>query len=130
IEAFILARLFMFQQVYFHKSTRAAEWMIRVILARAVSLLRDGSAHWLGSHTAGSVPAALRAVAAGETPTLGEYLDLDDQNLLETLNGWRHAADPILADVCERLRARNLFKTVELHAEAADRERRREAYAT
>ena len=28
IEAFILARLFMFQQVYFHKSTRSAEWMI------------------------------------------------------------------------------------------------------
>ncbi len=29
IEAFILARLFMFQQVYLHKATRSAEWMIR-----------------------------------------------------------------------------------------------------
>jgi len=34
IEAFITARLFMFQQVYQHKATRAAEWMIRAILAR------------------------------------------------------------------------------------------------
>ena len=33
LESFILARLFMFQQVYFHKATRAAEWMIRAIFA-------------------------------------------------------------------------------------------------
>ena len=42
LEAFILARLFMFQQVYFHKATRAAEWMIRAILARAAELMREG----------------------------------------------------------------------------------------
>src|SRR5690606_39405815 len=34
IEAFILARLFMFQQVYLHKATRSAEWMIRTILGQ------------------------------------------------------------------------------------------------
>ena len=43
IEAFLLARFFMFQQVYFHKSTRAAEWMIGAILRRAVAQVRDGS---------------------------------------------------------------------------------------
>ncbi|MEQ9321796.1 MAG: HD domain-containing protein, partial [Polyangiaceae bacterium] len=79
IESFILARLFMFQQVYFHKSTRAAEWMIRVILTRAVSLIKDGT-------RLPRVPAALTAIAAGEVPSLGSYLELDDQVLLETLN--------------------------------------------
>ena len=44
IEAFIIARLFMFQQVYLHKATRAAEWMIRAILARAVARSRRGAA--------------------------------------------------------------------------------------
>ncbi len=120
IESFILARLFMFQQVYFHKSTRAAEWMIRMILTRAVMLLRDGQ-------RLERVPAAFTALASGEGPTLGEYLQLDDASLLETMNGWRHARDPLLADLCERLRARTLFKTIELIGEAAEPARRRDA---
>src|SRR5205814_9777287 len=43
IEAFILARLFMFQQVYLHKATRAAEWMIRTVLAHATAVVADGT---------------------------------------------------------------------------------------
>lgn len=120
IESFILARLFMFQQVYFHKSTRAAEWMIRMILTRAMTLLRDGK-------RLERVPPAFAALASGESPTLGEYLQLDDSFLLETMNTWRSAKDPILADLCERLRARTLFKTIELFGEAAEPARRREA---
>ncbi len=123
IESFILARLFMFQQVYFHKSTRAAEWMIRVILTRAVSLIKDGT-------RLPRVPAALTAIAAGEVPSLGSYLELDDQVLLETLNVWRQAADPVLADLCERLRARELFKVHELYGEAAEPGRRARALET
>jgi hypothetical protein len=123
IESFILARLFMFQQVYFHKSTRAAEWMIRAIVARAVALLRDG-------FRLPSAPKALHAFAAGELPSLGEYLELDDQLLLENINAWRHSGDRVLADLCERLRARSLFKTLELFGEAADPARRRQAHDT
>jgi len=42
IESFILARLFMFQQVYFHKASRASEWHFSRILARIRRLLEDG----------------------------------------------------------------------------------------
>ncbi|MBM4358268.1 MAG: HD domain-containing protein [Deltaproteobacteria bacterium] len=111
IESFILARLFMFQQVYFHKATRAAEWMIRAILRRAMHLIQDGV-------RLPATPPAMRAFAAGDTPSLGDYLALDDQALLETLNAWRDASDPVLADLCRRLRARELFKTEELYGEA------------
>lgn len=111
IESFVLARLFMFQQVYFHKSTRAGEWMIRSILIRALHLLRDGT------HLP-QMPKAMLAYATGREPTLGEYLQLDDQMLLEAINQWRDAADPILSDLCERLRARALFKTEELFGTA------------
>jgi uncharacterized protein len=121
IESFLLARLFMFQQVYFHKSTRAAEWLIRVILTRAVTLIKDGT-------RLPRLPAAIGAVAAGETPSLAAYLELDDQLLLETINTWRDAADPVLADLCGRLRARELFKTHELFGEAADPGKRQQAH--
>lgn len=107
IEAFVLARLFMFQQVYFHKSTRAAEWMIGAILRRAVDLVRDGA-------RLPALPAAFAAVAAGDTPPLGQYLELDDQVLLYAIHAWEEAPDPILADLCRRVRARALFKSIEL----------------
>jgi HD superfamily phosphohydrolase len=110
IEAFILARTFMFQQVYFHKSTRAAEWMIGVILRRALALVADGV-------RLPALPPALATAAAGDAPRLGEYLELDDQVLLVAIHEWEDAPDPILADLCKRLRARALFKTIELFQE-------------
>ncbi|MFT3770070.1 MAG: HD domain-containing protein [Minicystis sp.] len=110
IEAFILARLFMFQQVYFHKSTRSAEWMIGAILRRALSLVTDGV-------RLPALPQALATAAAGDAPPLGEYLELDDQVLLVAIHEWENATDPILADLCKRLRARALFKSIELYHE-------------
>jgi uncharacterized protein len=110
IEAFLLARLFMFQQVYFHKSTRSAEWMIGAILRRALALVRDGA-------RLPSLPPALSTIAAGDLPSLGEYLELDDQVLLVAIHEWESASDPMLSDLCKRLRARALFKTIELFKE-------------
>lgn len=109
VESFILARLFMFQQIYFHKATRAAEWMIGVILRRAAQLLSDGSGF---STRLG----ALTAAASGRRPTPGEYLDLDDMSLLMGMRDWENSSDAILSDLCKRLRARRLFKTVEIFA--------------
>ena len=43
VEAFFLARHFMFQQVYHHKATRGAEALIRGIFTRVAELIRDGS---------------------------------------------------------------------------------------
>src|SRR5688572_29950661 len=65
IESFILARYFMFQQVYFHKSTRAAEWMIGAILRRAIALVQDGTRLPV-------LPPAFASVAAGESPTVAQ----------------------------------------------------------
>lgn len=107
IEAFILARTFMFQQVYFHKSTRSAEWMIGAVLRRALAMVREGV-------RLPALPPAIASAAAGDQPSLGEYLELDDNVLLVAIHEWESASDPILADLCKRVRARALFKTIEL----------------
>jgi HD superfamily phosphohydrolase len=112
IEGFILARLFMFQQVYLHKATRSAEWMIRTILGRAVAVLRAGV-------KLDGAPATLTAVARGEAIALGGYLDLDDAVLWSAMRAWEGAADRPLADLSARIRARALFKTLELFGEHA-----------
>lgn len=112
IEAFILARLFMFQQVYLHKATRAAEWMIRATLARAARLVADGA-------RLPSLPRALEVGARGGEIPLADYLELDDGVLLGAMHAWEGAHDAALADMCRRVRARALFKTLELFGEHA-----------
>lgn len=122
IEAFITARLFMFQEVYLHKSARAAEWMIRTILARAIMVLREGG-------TLDAVPPAVASVARGAPIALADYLELDDGVLWGAMHTWEGATDRPLADLARRIRARSLFKTIELFGEQAGREGRERALA-
>jgi uncharacterized protein len=122
IEAFITARLFMFQQVYLHKSTRAAEWMIRTIVTRAMAALRAGG-------RLAAVPAAVASAARGEPIALGDYLELDDGVLWGAMHAWEAAADEPLADLARRIRARALYKTLELFGEHASADGRQRALA-
>jgi hypothetical protein len=123
IEEFIAARLFMFQEVYLHKAARAAEWMIRKILARAVAVLGDGG-------RLDTVPPALASVARGEPIGLGDYLELDDGVLWGAMHTWESSTDRPLADLARRIRARSLFKTLELFGEQAQGEGRARVLAT
>jgi uncharacterized protein len=110
IEAFILARLFMFQQIYLHKATRSAEWMIRAVLGRAAKRIREGD-------RLPSLPKAIEHGAHGVPIPLGDYLELDDGVLLGVMHAWEGAKDRALADLAMRIRGRALFKTLELFGE-------------
>jgi uncharacterized protein len=110
IESFIMARLFMFQQVYFHKTSRSSEWMLGKVIGRVRSLLLDGA-------RVPGVPAALGSLATTGDADLLEYLALDDVSLWTAIDAWRGAPDPVLADLARRLVARRLFKSYELFGE-------------
>jgi HD superfamily phosphohydrolase len=117
IESFILARLFMFQQVYFHKASRASEWMLSRIIERAMQVVADGA-------RLNGMPVALTSLAReGEAP-LGEYLALDDAVMWVAIATFRDASDPVLRDLSQRLHARRLFKTYELFGDQGTPERR------
>ncbi len=116
IEEFVLARFFMFQQVYFHKSTRAAECMIRAALRVAVERLADGD-------ELPEAPEALRRAARGEPLSLDDYLGLDDVAIWGALRAWESAAHPTLADLSRRIRARDLAKTFELFGTTQENDR-------
>jgi HD superfamily phosphohydrolase len=110
IESFTLARHFMFQQVYFHKASRASDYMLTSILARVRQLVEDGT-------RLEAVPPAIVSIVTSGDASLRDYLALDDGVLWAGLTAWRECADPLLADLCARLVARNLFKTYELFEE-------------
>jgi len=112
IEAFLVARLFMFQQVYLHKATRSAEWMIRAILSRAARLVGRGA-------RLEGTPRALELAAHGEEIPLADYLELDDAALGCAMHAWEECKDDGLRDLTRRIRVRALFKTYELFGEQA-----------
>jgi HD superfamily phosphohydrolase len=114
IESFVLARLFMFQQVYFHKTSRVSDWMLQHLLRRVRELVLDGA-------RLPAVPAAITAIARNGDASLREFLELDDSVLWTSLAAWRDAPDPCVAQLAERLLARRLYKTYELYGEQAHR---------
>lgn len=117
IESFILARLFMFQQVYFHKASRASEWLLGRILKRVQELITDGT-------RVPGAPAALESLARTADAPLSLYLELDDAVMWTALPSFRNTRDPILRDLADRLLSRRLFKAYELFGEDATPEGR------
>jgi HD superfamily phosphohydrolase len=112
LEGFVIARRFMFEQVYLHKATRAAEAMIKAIFARAARVLLEGT-------PLPAMPQAIHLAAHGHPVPLGAYLALDDTIVGAAFAAWEGAPDEVLADLCRRLRARRLGKTIELFGETA-----------
>ncbi len=107
VEGYFLARMFMYQQVYFHKATRAAEVMIRAVFARVADLVRDGVPIF------GTSPALL-AMARGDVVSTGTYLAMDDNTLWAALDQWSTSTDAVLSNLARRVIVRALFKTASL----------------
>lgn len=107
IEGFFLARKFMYEQVYHHKATRAAECLILAMFKRLAELIRAG-------RVPEGTPPAVRAAVLGETLSLSDYLELDDPLLMSCFAYWERGEDALLADFAARLRHRRLPKTIPL----------------
>lgn len=107
VEAFFIGRYSMYQQVYHHKGTRAAEVLVRALFARLVTLVKDGA-------VPEGVPPAVLSACRGEQASLDDYVKLDDAILLAAIDRWTTAKDARLADLAARVRERRLPKTVPL----------------
>jgi hypothetical protein len=114
IESFTLARLFMFQQVYFHKASRASDWIVSRILAQVRSLL-------VGGTRVEGVPRAVASIATNDDADLSDYLALDDAVMWTAVMRFQEHPDPILSDLSRRLMSRRLLKSYELFGQDASR---------
>ena len=107
VESFFLGRHFMYQQVYHHKATRAADALVRAIFMRVSELILEGT-------PPDPLLPAFRAAALGESISVEEYLRMDDAELLTCLSAWEHGRHRTLATFSKSLRNRELPKTVPL----------------
>ncbi|MCL4494743.1 MAG: HD domain-containing protein [Firmicutes bacterium] len=105
VEAYLLARYFMYWQVYFHPVSRSAEVILKAILKRVKDLVAQGQGPEM-THP------ALNGLFLGALD-LESYFALDDTVLFNAFNVWQHSPDPILRDLCCRFLDRRLFTYME-----------------
>ncbi len=110
VESYVLARYYMYQQVYHHKTSRAAGVMMGKILGRAAELLHDGREIF-------ATEPLRKLLTQPESLTPEEFLELDDMVLGYALKEWGRSSDGILADLCRRFLLRRIFKTIEIEPE-------------
>jgi HD superfamily phosphohydrolase len=108
VEDYLQARYYMFRQVYFHRTLRSAEAILRSLFRRALELCAGGGDLW---HAAGS---AFGKVLRRETLSLSDHLELDDHDVVFHIKRWQHADDPVLRDLSRRFINRRLFKAFDL----------------
>ncbi len=112
-EAYLFARFHMYRTVYFHKTTRAAEVMLRVLFGRYKELLTSATSD---GERANVVPGAPRHLAAAFSGSIGleDYLALDDHTISWFLQTCSGSSDVILRTVSSGLLHRRLFKAVDV----------------
>lgn len=113
-EQFVIGRYLMYQQVYYHKTIRAAERMIKMIFERLAEMAKDGI-------YPDPCPAPLRRLLDPDPRkmNLASYLRLDDEFMLTCFRLWADAEheDDVLKNLCGRLTRRELFKTAVIDSE-------------
>jgi uncharacterized protein len=115
VEEYLQARYYMFRQVYFHRTLRSAEAVLRSVLRRALRLLETQQPVWYASGT------AFEKVLRRESLTLTEHLEVDDSDVLFHVKQWQRSEDPTLNDLSRRFTGRRLFKAIDLDMPASER---------
>ena len=122
-EQFLLARYTLHQQVYLHKTTCCVEQMIATLLRAAANHAQDSST--APAHTGLAVDHPLLRFFARDGATLANFLALDDFVLMGAVERMTTAGDREIAELAQRLRARRLYKTLDLRDFGHDEGRQR-----
>jgi len=104
VEEFILARFFMYEQVYLHKTILTSEFLVKSIFRRAADLVQKGQLTVRNE--------ALKALFTNRSLNLENYMLLDDHMLSGVFIAFRKEKDKILSDLCDRFLKRRLLKTM------------------
>lgn len=108
VEEYLQARYYMFRQVYFHRTLRSAEAVLRSIIRRALQLFDEGREVW---HAGGT---AFEKILRREPLTITEHLQVDDSDFVFHVKQWQNSSDHILSDLSRRFIGRRLFKAIDL----------------
>lgn len=109
IEKFLIARRLMYWQVYLHKTVLGAEMILTQILKRSKELARR-DVELFATSSLRRFLYAHREPFADEREKIGQFLLLDDHDVVSAVKEWCRAEDKVLSDLCRRLMNRKLFR--------------------
>lgn len=109
IENFLTARMFMYWQVYYHKTSALAEFILVKILERAKYLVSEGV----------DLPATEnlkyflnRGKSAATDEDVERFTQLDDNDVVQAMKLWQKSEDFVLSYWCKCVIQRNFPKTI------------------
>ncbi|OBW41638.1 hypothetical protein AB670_01993 [Chryseobacterium sp. MOF25P] len=109
IENFLTARMFMYWQVYYHKTSALAEFILVKILERAKYLVSEGI----------DLPATEnlkyflnRGKSAATDEDVERFTQLDDNDIIHAMKIWQKSDDFVLAYWCKCVIQRSFPKTI------------------
>lgn len=109
IENFLTARMFMYWQVYYHKTSALAEFLLVKILERAKYLISEGMDLPAGENLKYFLN---RGKSSATDEDIYRFTQLDDNDIIHTMKFWQDSEDFILSYWCRCVIQRNLPKTV------------------
>ncbi len=107
VEEYFLARYFMYWKVYFHKTSRCLELILKALLRRARELHREGRLQGEGL-----TPALRSLFEEGASVSLRAFLDHDDSDVLVGIKAWQYGSDPLLKELSRRFLTRRKYKLI------------------
>ena len=109
VEKFIIARRFMYWQVYLHKTGLVAEQLLMLVLSRAKALTDAG----INLQASNALKYFLKNNIAIETftnETLDIFYELDDYDIVAAMKQWKNHDDFVLSNLCQMIINRTLLK--------------------
>lgn len=116
VENYLLALHHLYRSIYFHRTARAASWLLSATLRRArdLALEDEEQRKKLFPDTRGKRDPLWALISDGNEVPLDEYVRLDEAHVWGLVQQWRDLEDPTLLDLCDRLKSRRLPKALEL----------------
>ena len=112
IENFLVARRFMYWQVYLHKTSVAAEKMLVNILRRAKELMKSGVDLFATPALRYFLENDVDANSFDTDYVLKRYVELDDVDVMSAVKVWMSADDVVLRELSKGFIERRFFKAV------------------
>jgi HD superfamily phosphohydrolase len=118
-EAYIFARYHMYRTVYFHKTTRAAEVMLRLLFQRYRSLIAGKSLREASLVVPGTPDEVVKAFSS-EKAELRDYLGLDDHSISQFCKACGRCEDAALKRLGGGILHRRYMKAIDATGCQAD----------
>jgi HD superfamily phosphohydrolase len=109
-ETYLFARYHMYRTVYFHKTSRSAEVMLKLLFRRFKELIGNEDA------VRDVNPGVIQAFTG--QMSLTRYLEFDDHTITELFKACLRCNDPVLVRLADGLLNRRLYKALDVTAQA------------